>query len=172
MLRSELAKKSKVSTGEGLTKALSELEQCGFIRKYRNYTKTKSGFFYQLVNPFILFSHNFLKKQTIVSWQDFYKSPAFYTWRGNAFELLCLNHIPQIKNALKLELFRAETQPKKALLITLVSVTGLKKNEYSDVIQNVVTVEELLLEKESICKSVSDFCTKGLSCFSYYDWSI
>ena len=44
----------------------------------------------------------------------------------------------------KLELFRAETQPKKALLITLVSVTGLKKNEYSDVIQNVVTVEELL----------------------------
>lgn len=202
MLRSELAKKSKVSTGEGLTKALSELEQCGFIRKYKNYTKTKSGFFYQLVDPFILFSHNFLKKQTIVSWQDFYKSPAFYAWRGNAFELLCLNHIPQIKNALrvggvstveyawnskqkkdgaqidllidrkddvinicemkytddefsidskyekellhKLELFRAETQPKKALLITLVSVTGLKKNEYSDVVQNVVTVEELL----------------------------
>ena len=201
LLRTEIAKKSKVPNGEGLTKALNELEQCGFIRKYKNYTKEKQGFFFQLIDPFILFSHNFLKKQSIASWQSFYKSPAFYAWRGNAFEILCLCHIPQIKNSLgisgvstveyawnskqkkdgaqidllidrkddvinicemkytdeefsidskyekellhKLELFRTETNPRKALLLTLISATGLKKNEYSNVIQNVVTFEAL-----------------------------
>ena len=197
MLRTEIAEKSKVPNGEGLTKALNELEQCGFIRKYTNYTKEKNGVFYQLIDCFILFSHNFLNKQTIDSWQNFYKSPAYYAWRGNAFEILCLNHIPQIKSALgiggvstveyswsskqkkngaqidllidrkddvinicemkytdeefsidskyekellhKLELFRNETSPKKALLITLITATGLKKNEYSDVVQSIVS---------------------------------
>lgn len=45
MLRTEIAEKSKVPNGEGLTKALNELEQCGFIRKYTNYTKEKNGVF-------------------------------------------------------------------------------------------------------------------------------
>lgn len=39
----------------------------------------------------------------------------------------------------KLELFRNETSPKKALLITLITATGLKKNEYSDVVQSIVS---------------------------------
>ena len=203
MLRSELAKKSKVANGEGLTKTLNELEQCGFIRKYKNFTKDKQGFIYQLTDHFVLFAHRFLKKQKIDSWQSFYKTPAFYAWRGNAFEILCLCHMTQIKSALgisgvsctecswtskqkkdgaqidllidrkddviniceikytdeefcvdakyekelihKQELFRKETKQKKAMLITLITVEGLKRNEHSDIIQNTIISNSLFI---------------------------
>ena len=68
MTRKELAEKSGVPNGEGLTKTLSELEQCGFIRKYRDYTLNKQGFIYQLVDPFVLFSIYFLENETVDAW--------------------------------------------------------------------------------------------------------
>lgn len=199
--RTDIVKKSGVSDGEGLTKALKELEQCGFIRKYKNITKEKNGFFYQLIDPFILFSYYFLKDEKIKDWEKFYKSAAFYTWRGNAFEIVSLCHIHQIKNALgisgvssdeyswkseqkkdgaqidliidrrddvmnicemkytdeeflivsdyekelnhKINLFRKEVNTDKALHITLISVSGLKKNNYSDVVLNVINGDDL-----------------------------
>ena len=97
--RSDLIKKSGVSDGEGLTKALRELEQCGFIRKYKNITTSKNGSFYRVIDPFVLFSLYFRngKKKT---WKSYIKSPDYYAWRGNAFETVCLEHIPQIKSAL------------------------------------------------------------------------
>ena len=201
MYRTELAKKSGVSDGEGLTKALLELEQCGFIRKYKNPVKDKQGFIYQLTDPFLLFSRYFLKDETVDSWQKYYKTPSFYSWRGNAFETVCLHHVSQIRAALgitgvssmeyswksaakkdgaqidllldrkddvinicemkysdsefvidadyekelyhKLELFRKETKTDKALLLTLITVNGLKKNDHTGVIQHVITKDAL-----------------------------
>lgn len=98
--RVDLAEKSGVSDGEGLTKALRELEQCGFIRQYTNYTTAKKGCFYQVIDPFVLFILYFGRKGKTKSWQTFIKSPEYYSWRGNAFETVCLLHIPQIKSAL------------------------------------------------------------------------
>ncbi len=97
--RSDLVVKSGISDGEGLTKALRELEHCGFIRQYKNITTSKKGSFYQVIDPFVLFSLYFRTGKT-KSWQSFIKSPDYYTWRGNAFETVCLEHIPQIKAAL------------------------------------------------------------------------
>ena len=201
MTRAELARKSGVPDGEGLTKVLRELEECGFIRKYRNYTSKTNGQFFQLTDPFVLFASSFLKDETVDSWQKLYRTPKYYAWRGNAFEIVCLSHIPQIKTALgisgvsnmeyswkskqikdgaqidllidrrddiinicemkytdelfvidseysknlihKTELFRTETGTKKALHVTLVSVNGLKKNEYLYVVQNVISGDAL-----------------------------
>ncbi|MBR3102261.1 MAG: ATP-binding protein [Lachnospiraceae bacterium] len=98
--RTELAAESGISDGEGLTKVLRELEQCGFIRKYENLTSRKNGCFYQVTDPYVLFSLTFLNEKKKKSWQNFMRSPEFYAWRGNAFEIVCLNHISQIKAAL------------------------------------------------------------------------
>ncbi len=98
--RTELVQKSGVSDGEGLTKAIRELEQCGFIRQYNNVTTSKTGYFYQVIDPFVLFSLHFIRDKQIKSWQTFIKSPEYYAWRGNAFEIVCLLHVPQIKSAL------------------------------------------------------------------------
>ena len=100
MLRADLAQLSGVPDGEGLTKVLTELEQCGFIRKFRNYTKKVNGCFFQLIDPFVLFSLEYIKNRKVDSWVSFYSTPGYYSWRGNAFEILCVNHIPQIKMAL------------------------------------------------------------------------
>ena len=201
MLRTEIAEKSGVSDGEGLTKTLNELEQCGFVRKYKNYTKKSRGYYFQLIDPFVLFSYSFLQDENVDSWEKYYKTPSYYSWRGNAFEMVCFNHIPQIKVALgisgvssseyswrskekkngvqidllmdrrddvinicemkytddefvidsdyekelihKVNVFREEVNPGKALLLTLVSVNKLKKNQYSDVFQKIIVSDDL-----------------------------
>lgn len=99
-LRTELALNPKIGDGESLTKALMELEQCGFIRRYQNIAREKQGFFYQIIDPFTLFSLRFLRNSQLSSWMEFIGTPAYYNWCGNAFEMLCLNHVPQIKQVL------------------------------------------------------------------------
>ena len=199
--RTDLAETSGISDGEGLTKALSELEQCGFIREYKNIATSKNGCFYQLTDPFVLFCMYFLRSGKAKSWQTFIKSADYYAWRGNAFEMVCLAHIPQIKAALgitgvesseyawkskktaggaqidllidrrddvinlcelkftdnefvitseyradllnKAAVFEEEIHPKKAIHITLITANGFKRNEYADVVQNVVGPESL-----------------------------
>lgn len=99
MTRVELAGVPEIGGGAGLTKALRELEQCGFIRKYGNYTKKSNESYYQIIDPFILFSVNNINKGK-TSWMEYINTPGFSAWRGNAFETVLLNHISQIKSAL------------------------------------------------------------------------
>ena len=98
--RKELAAVKTIGDGSVLTKDLEELEQCGFIRKYSNYSKPTNGAFFQLVDPFVLFSLRFLKAKKTESWMEYINSPSYNAWRGNAFEICCVNHIPEIKAAL------------------------------------------------------------------------
>ena len=98
--RKELASCHNVGEGEPLTKALKELEQCGFIQKYKNFIKEKQGFYYQLIDPFTIFCLNFKKQNARDSWLNFINTPAYYSWCGNAFETVCLLHINQIKTVL------------------------------------------------------------------------
>lgn len=98
--RKELAENPLIGNNDKLTKALSELEQCGFIRKYRSGASKSHGLLYQLIDPFILFSLRFLESGELQSWTEYFGTPGYYAWRGNAFEILCLNHISQIKDAL------------------------------------------------------------------------
>ena len=98
--RAELIKDTGIADGGLFSKALEELEQCGFIREYKNYAKSKREQYYQLIDPFVLFYLSFLQEKKHVSWVNYYGSPGYYSWRGNAYEILCLNHISQIKSAL------------------------------------------------------------------------
>lgn len=100
MTRVELAKIPVVGDGEPLTKALNELEQSGFIRKYKNYAKQKQSFYFQLIDPFMFFCFHFIKNREHESWMSYINSPGYFSWAGNAFELVCLLHVNQIKNAL------------------------------------------------------------------------
>lgn len=109
--RVALAKNKKIGDGEPLTKALNELEQCGFVRKYKNYTKEKQGFYFQLIDPFMMFSFRFLKNREHNNWMTYINSPSYFAWIGNAFELVVLTHSEQIKKAL--------------------GISGVESNEYA-----------------------------------------
>ena len=68
--------------------------------KTRDYTQEKNGCIYQIIDPFILLNIKIINKKHTTSWTDFMGTPAYYAWRGNAFEILVLNHIDRIKSAL------------------------------------------------------------------------
>ncbi len=98
--RKELAEIKSIGGGSVLTKNLEELEQCGFIRRYTNYTMPTKSAYFQLVDSFVLFSLKFLDSHKKSSWMEYIQTPSYNAWRGNAFEICCVNHIPEIKAAL------------------------------------------------------------------------
>ena len=101
MTRTELASDRAIGGGAALTKDLRELEQCGFIRKYNNYSKQKNEAFFQLIDPFAAFYLNFMSENSdLRSWTEYVNTPGYNSWRGNAFEMTVLNHVEQIKKVL------------------------------------------------------------------------
>ncbi len=100
MTRTELSKEKTIGGGSVLTKDLRELEECGFIRRFSNYTKEERDALYQLIDPFTLFAIAFIKNKKFDSWNEYINSPGYNSWRENSFEIVCLNHIAQIKAAL------------------------------------------------------------------------
>jgi len=100
MTRTELAGKENIGGGSMLTKDLRELEECGFIRKFTNYPKDEAEVFYQLIDPFTLFSIRFIQNKRFDSWKEYINSPGYYSWRGSSFEIVCMNHIDQMKTSL------------------------------------------------------------------------
>ena len=199
--RQELTEVKAIGGGSVLTENLQELEQCGFIRRYTNYTKPLNGAYFQLVDPFVLFSLRFSESGKQSSWMEYIHSPSYNAWRGNAFEICCVNHVPEIKAALgiagvdtmeyawrsetseqgaqidllidrkdgvinlcemkftddafevdkveyeklinRLSIFQKETQPRKAIHMTLVSANGFLDGKYASVFQNIITGEQL-----------------------------
>ncbi len=100
--RREIAEKSKVPYGGGLSDALKALETSGFVVSYIPYGGTSRDTKYKLVDAFCLFYLNFMDKKTTNTrfWQDNLLSPSLNAWRGFAFENLCFSHLAQIKTAL------------------------------------------------------------------------
>lgn len=103
MTRNDMIKMGKTPGGGNLTKALLELEQCGFIEKYYDFTKKKKDAYYRLTDPFTLFWLKFAKDNQSKDeyyWTNLIDDGSRRAWSGNAFELLCLRHLLQIKQRL------------------------------------------------------------------------
>jgi len=103
MTRDEIIKVAKIPGGGNLTKTLGELEQCGFIEKYADFTKTKNSVHYRLIDPFTLFWLKYVKDNNSKDdyyWTNLIDDGGKRAWSGNAFEMLCLRHLHQIKRKL------------------------------------------------------------------------
>lgn len=102
MARDEIIRSTSLPDSGDLTKKLSELQSCGFIRQYRPYGKKRKGAIYQLIDNFTLFALRFLRGQVDDEqfWTNQLNHPSRNAWCGLAFERVCLGHVPQIKRAL------------------------------------------------------------------------
>lgn len=100
MTRTALSKEKNIGGGSVLTKNLRELEECGFVRKFSTMSTSKGESLYQIIDPFSLFAIEYLNDKRFDSWNEYINSPGYNSWRGNSFEIVCLNHIDQIKSAL------------------------------------------------------------------------
>ena len=101
--REEVSKETKLTSGGTLTKILTDLISCGFVREYLAFGKKQRARLFQLTDPFILFLLTFTDKQkryTEDFWIHYNTTPSYSAWSGYAFELVCLLHTPQIKQSL------------------------------------------------------------------------
>lgn len=55
LTRTEISKTSSIPSGSTLTKTLEELELCGFVRRYRDFTRQSRDPLYQLIDHLTLF---------------------------------------------------------------------------------------------------------------------
>lgn len=103
MTRGELLKEGKITNSGNVTKALSDLENCGFIRRYSPLGRKERGAVYQLIDFYTLFYFKFIRANKNVDrhfWTLNQETPQYYAWSGLAFERLCFEHVEQIKAAL------------------------------------------------------------------------
>lgn len=105
LTRNELLALTKLHNNSRFSGMLKELENCRFIRKYLSFDKKSRMETFQLVDPFIHFCYQVQDKcnyQDENYWSHSINSPVYNAWCGLAFEMLCLNHINQIKDALQI----------------------------------------------------------------------
>ena len=105
LTRSEIGKMTGLSENGKMTKMLSALESSGFIRVNPFFGNKKKDTLYQLADYYTLFYFRFLKsgsKNDERYWSNNINTPSHYTWSGLAFEMLCLDHIRQIKKKLEI----------------------------------------------------------------------
>mgnify|MGYP004442943939 FL=1 len=103
MTREELLQSLKWEDTGKVSTILENLCNCDFLRSYSAYGKKERGKFYQLTDMFTLFHLRFVKGYSggdESHWSTMASSKSIDSWSGYAFEQVCLNHIPQIKQAL------------------------------------------------------------------------
>ncbi len=103
LIRNDILTETGLDDNTTFIKAMKELEQCGFIRKYTCLGKVSKDALYQLMDNFTLFYFKFMQENTNgnpIFWTSSLGTPIHNTWAGLAFERVCLQHLPQIKAAL------------------------------------------------------------------------
>lgn len=103
LLREQILQLVKTDDNEIFQKALKELEQCGFIRKYNMLDFKSKNSLYQLIDNFTLFHFQHIETNQPHDdhyWSNLQFSGRYNAWAGLAFERVCLLHTQQIKQAL------------------------------------------------------------------------
>lgn len=112
LTRNEIARHLRMPSSGTLTQQLDNLEYCDIIRRYptkRNGKAKTYDAYYQLTDIFTLFHLTFSKKLTTNDyWQQHLNTPTLNTWRGLAFERVCMVHINQVRHALGLDRIAVE----------------------------------------------------------------
>lgn len=100
--RKEIAQKTGIPYGGGLSKILNTLEVSNFVTSYQNYKGNAKMTYYKLTDSFVSFYLQFGYKKNPGEnfFADNFASGRLSAWQGLAFEQVCFAHIRQIKRAL------------------------------------------------------------------------
>ena len=101
--RKDIAHKTGLPYGGGLSNTLKALVESDFIQKYTYYGIPTKEERYRLTDFYSLFVLTVVNKQSAPdsdNWKGPFDKRTMDVWFGFAFETLCWNHVPQIKQAL------------------------------------------------------------------------
>ena len=104
MTQAEISQATGIRTGGTLTKLLDNLRESGITREYPRYGKERVEKVYQLKDFFSLFYLRFVHKRQVKvgGWKSLFGKGEYYKWAGDTFELLCIEHLAQMTDALRL----------------------------------------------------------------------
>lgn len=105
LTRKEIVSMANLPEGGGVSKVLDELNHSGFISSYYPFGKKKKDMLYRLTDEYSLFFLHFIENRRSREkriWQRLSQTQTYKSWRGYAFESLCLKHVEQIKKALEI----------------------------------------------------------------------
>lgn len=109
--REEIANELNISNGGNLSLLLKSLIESGFIIKYVPFNKNKITY-YKLIDPFAIFYLNFKNYlNNCHFFKDNYSSSLLSSWRGLSYEIVCFNHIEEIKKFLGINGISVEASP-------------------------------------------------------------
>lgn len=106
-----LKKMGKALQGKGGLKKLHVLRDTNFIAGFKSKFHRKKGIYYKVIDPYVLFYLQWIEpiKDSLQErglskgyWEKIQTSAPWYSWAGYAFEAICMEHIPQISEALRL----------------------------------------------------------------------
>lgn len=101
--RKDISEKTALPYGGGLTTTLKALAESDFIQKYTYYGLPSKEERYRLTDFFTFYVLTVIEKPVQPDgevWRSHFDPKKMEAWYGLAFEKLCWNHIPQIKQAL------------------------------------------------------------------------
>lgn len=104
MTQSEISTATGMNSGGTFSTLLDNLYESGVVRKYPRYGKERVETVYQLTDFFSLFYLRFIAgiQSRAGMWQTINRTGKFYSWAGETFELLCIAHLPQLQDALRI----------------------------------------------------------------------
>ena len=101
--RKDIIDKTKLGDNGLLSKMLNALVASDFVMKYVPFGESKRNEHYKLIDPFCVFYLKYVKGRSRLEndfWLTNVTSQSISSWRGYAFEEVCLRHIEKIKKAL------------------------------------------------------------------------
>lgn len=109
--REDLLRAVDASSGGGINRVLSNLEEAGFIQTVIPFGRTRRDRFYRLVDELSLFHLKWLDKRgrgRSGDWTARRNTTTWHAWAGLAFEGMCLKHVAAIERALGISGVRTE----------------------------------------------------------------
>ena len=104
--KSEITRLTGLPDGGTMTDYLRALMRSGFIEAYRPFGAKTAAMRYRIIDPFTLFYLRFMEKEgpkALSLLTGSLSSSKLNAWKGISFEVVCFQHIRQIKKALGVE---------------------------------------------------------------------
>lgn len=171
MSRTELAQAIGATSTGTFSRKIKELESCGFIRRYHEYSKTSRDMTIQLVDNYTLFYFKFLAKEKTDPhyWTNNLDDPGRRAWCGLAFERVCLEHIPQILKGLGISgvltdvcAWHCSEDEEKGVNGSQVDLMIVRKDRVVNLCEMKYSISEFSISKEydrKLRNKISDFKT-------------
>ena len=168
--RDEIARKTDINPNGDFTKMLKALIASDFVTKYVPYGCANNEEYYKLTDCFCWFWLHFKEGKAVTErdyWMNHMKESEITSWRGIAFEEVCLQHILQIKMALQIA---GVTSHESSLVVNGDDDTdGMQIDLLIDRADDVVNVCEMKFSKSNyaITKSYAEKLQKRLDALEH-----